>query len=120
MGGGHFLRLVEEVKLRASSCQLQNEDVYMNTTFQDFIQMCVRKLRGEDSEEELVVDYVSTNTPTRHQRRRVSFIGFRPFVIGSGGEEHQQHERENASPAVHQWRICGRRGREDLQEHQPH
>uniref|UniRef100_A0A3Q1IS77 Carrier domain-containing protein n=1 Tax=Anabas testudineus TaxID=64144 RepID=A0A3Q1IS77_ANATE len=52
------VRLVEEVKLRASSCQLQNEDVYMNTTFQDFIQMCVRKLRGEDDEEELVVDYV--------------------------------------------------------------
>lgn len=53
------LRLVEEVKLRASNCQLQNEDVYMNTTFQEFIQMCVRKLRGEDDEEELVVDYVS-------------------------------------------------------------
>lgn len=50
---------MEEVKLRASTCQLQNEDVYMNTTFQDFIQMCVRKLRGEDGEEELVVDYVS-------------------------------------------------------------
>lgn len=50
---------MEEVKLRASSCQLQNEDVYMNTTFQDFIQMCVRKLRGEDDKEELVVDYVS-------------------------------------------------------------
>lgn len=52
-------RLVEEVKLRAGSCQLQNEDVYMNCTFQDFIQMCVRKLRGEDDEEELIVDYVS-------------------------------------------------------------
>lgn len=50
---------MEEVKLRASNCQLQNEDVYMNTTFQDFIQMCIRKLRGEDDEEELVVDYVS-------------------------------------------------------------
>lgn len=57
-----FLRLVEEVKLRASSCQLQNEDVYMNTTFQDFIQMCVRKLRGEDGEEELVVDYVNATS----------------------------------------------------------
>lgn len=68
VGGGHFLRLVEEVKLRASSCQLQNEDVYMNTTFQDFIQMCVRKLRGEDGEEELVVDYVSAATPTRRRR----------------------------------------------------
>lgn len=52
-------RLVEEVKLRHSSCQLQNEDVYMNTTFQDFIQRCVRKIRGEDNEEELIVDYVS-------------------------------------------------------------
>ena len=52
-------RLVEEVKLRAADCQLQNEDVYMNTSFQEFIQMCVRKLRGEDGEEELQVDYVS-------------------------------------------------------------
>uniref|UniRef100_A0A8D3C7E8 10-formyltetrahydrofolate dehydrogenase n=1 Tax=Scophthalmus maximus TaxID=52904 RepID=A0A8D3C7E8_SCOMX len=52
------VRLVEEVKLQASSCQLQNEDIYMNTTFHDFIQMCVRKLRGEDGEEELVVNYV--------------------------------------------------------------
>uniref|UniRef100_A0AAY4ECY3 10-formyltetrahydrofolate dehydrogenase n=1 Tax=Denticeps clupeoides TaxID=299321 RepID=A0AAY4ECY3_9TELE len=39
------VRLVEEVKLRASDLQLQNEDVYMATTFQEFIQMCVRKLR---------------------------------------------------------------------------
>ena len=46
------------MKLRASDLQLQNEDVYMATTFQEFIQMCVRKLRGEDGEEELVVDYV--------------------------------------------------------------
>lgn len=50
---------MEEVKLRAGGCQLQNEDVYMNCTFRDFIQMCVRRLRGEDEEEELVVDYVS-------------------------------------------------------------
>ncbi|KAM4581726.1 cytosolic 10-formyltetrahydrofolate dehydrogenase [Fundulus diaphanus] len=55
------VRLVEEAKLRARSCQLQNEDVYMNTIFQEFIQMCVRKLRGEDGEEELVVDYVEKN-----------------------------------------------------------
>ncbi|XP_051931050.1 cytosolic 10-formyltetrahydrofolate dehydrogenase [Hippocampus zosterae] len=52
------VRLVEEVKQFSSTCQLQNEDVYMNTTFQDFIQMCVGKLRGEDNEEELVIDYV--------------------------------------------------------------
>ncbi|KAJ7999613.1 hypothetical protein DPEC_G00196220 [Dallia pectoralis] len=55
------VRLVEEVKLRAGGCQLQNEDVYMNPTFQEFIQMCVRKIRGEDDEEELVIDYVEKN-----------------------------------------------------------
>lgn len=52
-------RLVEEVKQKCASVQLQNEDVYMATTFQDFIQMFVRKLRGEDQEEELIIDYVS-------------------------------------------------------------
>lgn len=52
-------RLVEEVKQKCAGVQLQNEDVYMATTFQDFIQMFVRKLRGEDQEEELVIDYVS-------------------------------------------------------------
>lgn len=52
-------RLVEEVKQKCAGVQLQTEDVYMSTTFQDFIQMFVRKLRGEDQEEELVVDYVS-------------------------------------------------------------
>lgn len=52
-------RLVEEVKQKCSGVQLQTEDVYMATTFQDFIQMFVRKLRGEDQEEELVIDYVS-------------------------------------------------------------
>ena len=52
-------RLVEEVKIKCAGVQLQNEDVYMATTFQDFIQMFVRRLRGEDQEEELVIDYVS-------------------------------------------------------------
>uniref|UniRef100_A0A7N8YK13 10-formyltetrahydrofolate dehydrogenase n=1 Tax=Mastacembelus armatus TaxID=205130 RepID=A0A7N8YK13_9TELE len=53
------VRLVEELKQKCASVQLQNEDVYMATTFQDFIQMFVRKLRGEDQEEELDIDYVS-------------------------------------------------------------
>ncbi|XP_040886547.1 mitochondrial 10-formyltetrahydrofolate dehydrogenase [Toxotes jaculatrix] len=53
------VRLVEEVKQKCSGVQLQNEDVYMATTFQDFIQMFVRKLRGEDQEEELVIDYAT-------------------------------------------------------------
>lgn len=50
---------MEEVKQKCAGVQLQTEDVYMATTFQDFIQMFVRKLRGEDQEEELVIDHVS-------------------------------------------------------------
>ncbi|XP_067834167.1 mitochondrial 10-formyltetrahydrofolate dehydrogenase-like [Heptranchias perlo] len=53
------VRLVEEIKQKCSDLQLQNEDVYMATKFEDFIQMVVRKLRGEDKEEELEVDYVT-------------------------------------------------------------
>uniref|UniRef100_A0A3P9PT54 10-formyltetrahydrofolate dehydrogenase n=1 Tax=Poecilia reticulata TaxID=8081 RepID=A0A3P9PT54_POERE len=58
------VRLVEEVKQKCAGVQLQNEDVYMATTFHDFIQLFVRKLRGEDQEEELVVDYVKVNNMT--------------------------------------------------------
>ncbi|XP_060885314.1 mitochondrial 10-formyltetrahydrofolate dehydrogenase [Labrus mixtus] len=53
------VRLVEEVKQKCAGMQLQTEDVYMATTFQDFIQMFVRRLRGEDQEEELVIDYAT-------------------------------------------------------------
>lgn len=50
--------MLEEIKQKYSGLQLQNEDVYMATKFADFIQMAVRKFRGEDKEEELVIDYV--------------------------------------------------------------
>ncbi|XP_048212740.1 mitochondrial 10-formyltetrahydrofolate dehydrogenase isoform X2 [Perognathus longimembris pacificus] len=53
------VRLVEEIRQKCGGLQLQNEDVYMATMFGDFIQKVVRKLRGEDQEAELVVDYVS-------------------------------------------------------------
>ncbi|KAJ1110762.1 hypothetical protein NDU88_008108 [Pleurodeles waltl] len=55
------VRLVEEVKLKCGGLQLQNEDVYMATTFGEFIQMLVRRMRGEDGKEELVIDYVEKN-----------------------------------------------------------
>lgn len=56
-------RLVEEIKQKCGGVQLQNEDVYMATSFQEFIQMFVRRLRGEDQEEELVINYVSLKHP---------------------------------------------------------
>ncbi|KAF2982127.1 hypothetical protein EK904_012895 [Melospiza melodia maxima] len=57
----HVVRMLEEIKQKHCGLQLQNEDVYMATKFADFIQMAVRRLRGEDKEEELVIDYVSKN-----------------------------------------------------------
>eukprot|EP00072_Mus_musculus_P061051 XP_011241705.1 PREDICTED: mitochondrial 10-formyltetrahydrofolate dehydrogenase isoform X1 [Mus musculus] len=53
------VRLVEEIRQSCGGLQLQNEDVYMATKFGDFIQKVVRRLRGEDEEAEMVVDYVS-------------------------------------------------------------
>ncbi|PIO25251.1 hypothetical protein AB205_0006390, partial [Aquarana catesbeiana] len=50
------VRLVEEIKQKCGGLEVQNEDVYMATTFQDFMQMVVRKFRGEDKEE-LVIEY---------------------------------------------------------------
>lgn len=57
----HFLssRLVEEVKELCDGLELENEDVYMATTFGDFIQLLVRKLRGGDEASECIIDYVS-------------------------------------------------------------
>lgn len=52
-------RLVEEVKELCDGLELENEDVYMATTFRDFIQLLVRKLRGDDDENECVINYVS-------------------------------------------------------------
>uniref|UniRef100_A0A8C3IIW8 10-formyltetrahydrofolate dehydrogenase n=1 Tax=Chrysemys picta bellii TaxID=8478 RepID=A0A8C3IIW8_CHRPI len=54
----HVVRMIEEIKQKYGGLQLQNEDVYMATKFADFIQMAVRKLRGKDEEEELVIDYI--------------------------------------------------------------
>ncbi|XP_032445139.1 mitochondrial 10-formyltetrahydrofolate dehydrogenase [Xiphophorus hellerii] len=71
------VRLVEEVKQKCAGVQLQNEDVYMATTFHDFIQMFVRKLRGEDQEEELVVDYA-----TREVNNMMVNMPYQCFIDG--------------------------------------
>lgn len=61
-------RLVEEVKELCDGLELENEDVYMATTFGDFVQLLVRKLRGEDAEGECVIDYVSPARPPDPRR----------------------------------------------------
>lgn len=83
------VRLVEEVKLRAAQLQLQNEDVYMATSFEEFIQMCVRKLRGEDEEEEFTVDYVEKklNNMTIRIPHQLFING--EFVDAEGGKTYK-------------------------------
>ncbi|VCW84507.1 unnamed protein product, partial [Gulo gulo] len=53
-----FSRLVEEVKELCDGLELENEDIYMATTFGDFIQLLVRKLRGDDKDNKCIIDYV--------------------------------------------------------------
>lgn len=83
------VRLVEEAKLRAAQLHLQNEDVYMATNFEEFIQMCVRKMRGEDEEEEFTVDYVEKklNNMTIRIPHQLFING--EFVDAEGGKTYK-------------------------------
>ncbi|XP_063316678.1 mitochondrial 10-formyltetrahydrofolate dehydrogenase isoform X1 [Pelmatolapia mariae] len=87
------VRLVEEVKQKCAGVQLQNEDVYMATTFQDFIQMFVRKLRGEDQEEELVVDYA-----TKDVNNMTVKIPYQCFINGKFEDSENGKTYDSISP----------------------
>ncbi|MEE6502122.1 hypothetical protein FKM82_004417 [Ascaphus truei] len=82
------VRLVEEVKLKCNGLQLQNEDVYMATKFEEFIQMLVRRLRGEDGEEELIIHYVEkdTNNMTIRMPHQLFING--QFTDADGGKTY--------------------------------
>lgn len=56
-GSMDVVRLVEEVKDLAK-IELQNEDIYMNTTFEEFCQIAVLKSRGGLDKKEIVYDGV--------------------------------------------------------------
>ncbi|XP_038595856.1 cytosolic 10-formyltetrahydrofolate dehydrogenase [Tachyglossus aculeatus] len=83
------VRLVEEVKLTCNGLELENEDVYMATTFGDFIQMLVRKLRGEDGDEEQRIDYVemTINNLTIHMPHQLFIKG--EFVDAEGDKTYE-------------------------------
>ncbi|XP_004692252.1 PREDICTED: cytosolic 10-formyltetrahydrofolate dehydrogenase [Condylura cristata] len=83
------VRLVEEVKELCDGLELENEDVYMATTFGDFIQLVVRKLRGDDEEGECVIDYVekTVNKMTVRMPHQL-FIGGQ-FVDAEGTKTYE-------------------------------
>ncbi|XP_040214929.1 cytosolic 10-formyltetrahydrofolate dehydrogenase [Rana temporaria] len=82
------VRLVEEVKLKCNGLQLQNEDVYMATKFEEFIQMLVRKLRGEDAEETQVIDYVEKDANNMKIRMPHQLFVNGQFVDAEGGKTY--------------------------------
>lgn len=52
-------RLIEEIKQKCNGVALENEDVYMNTSFEDLSNCLVKRNRGIDDKEPLVFDAVS-------------------------------------------------------------
>ncbi|KAI2663435.1 Cytosolic 10-formyltetrahydrofolate dehydrogenase [Labeo rohita] len=117
------VRLVEEVKLRAAQLQLQNEDVYMATSFEEFIQMCVRKLRGEDGEEEFIVDYVSIAS-VKWVEKKLNNMTIRiphqlfingEFVDAEGGKTYKTINPTDGQPRSRMWK---KRLADLMEEHQ--
>ncbi len=53
------LRLVEEVKEKCGGVALTNEDVYMATTYKDFVTITVLKSRGVSLKKPFTYDAVS-------------------------------------------------------------
>uniref|UniRef100_A0A8P4K4X6 10-formyltetrahydrofolate dehydrogenase n=1 Tax=Dicentrarchus labrax TaxID=13489 RepID=A0A8P4K4X6_DICLA len=95
------VRLVEEVKQKCAGVQLQTEDVYMATTFQDFIQMFVRKLRGEDQEEELVIDYA-----TKDVNNMTVKMPYQCFINGQFEDAENGKSYQTINPTDGSVRAC--------------
>ncbi|XP_059965300.1 cytosolic 10-formyltetrahydrofolate dehydrogenase isoform X1 [Mesoplodon densirostris] len=83
------VRLVEEVKELCDGLELENEDIYMATTFGDFIQLLVRKMRGDNQESKCVIDYVekTVNKLTLRMPHQL-FIGG-AFVDAEGAKTYE-------------------------------
>ncbi|XP_077132743.1 cytosolic 10-formyltetrahydrofolate dehydrogenase [Ranitomeya variabilis] len=83
------VRLVEEVKLKCKGLQLQNEDVYMATKFEEFVQMLVRRLRGEDAEDEILIDYVEKDVNDMKIRIPHQLFINGQFTDAEGGKTYE-------------------------------
>lgn len=79
----------------------------MASAFQDFIQMLVRKLRGEDQEEELLIDYVSDGGVGGGGVGCWVAPGscIAAVVLRPGDQRCEQHDGENAQPVLHQRQV---------------
>ncbi|KAL4217352.1 Mitochondrial 10-formyltetrahydrofolate dehydrogenase [Mactra antiquata] len=60
-GSMDVVRLVEEVKEKCNGVSLENDDVYMNTVFEDFCTCVIKRGRGIEDKEPFVFDAVKMN-----------------------------------------------------------
>ncbi|CAK8681490.1 unnamed protein product [Clavelina lepadiformis] len=86
-GSMDVVRLVEEAK-QAVGVALQNEDVYMNTTFEQFMQKMIRVFRGLEVEEELEVDYAEQTALGMTLKMPHQLFINNDFVDASNGDEY--------------------------------
>uniref|UniRef100_A0A673I1M9 10-formyltetrahydrofolate dehydrogenase n=1 Tax=Sinocyclocheilus rhinocerous TaxID=307959 RepID=A0A673I1M9_9TELE len=86
---GKMIAASQYFKAALSSTVELSEDEKQFAGFEEFIQMCVRKLRGEDEEEEFTVDYVSfkLNNMTIQIPHQLFING--EFVDAEGGKTYK-------------------------------
>ncbi|XP_076047759.1 cytosolic 10-formyltetrahydrofolate dehydrogenase isoform X2 [Oratosquilla oratoria] len=93
-GSMDVVRLVEEVKEKVS-ISLENEDVYMATTFQEFIQTVVIKMRGGDTKPEFTFDAIKMHV----NNMDISF-GHQLFINGEFVDAESGKFLESIDPST--------------------
>lgn len=95
-GSMDVVRLVEEAR-QAVGVALKSEDVYMNTTFDQFIQKVIRVHRGLEVEEELEVDYAEQSALGMTLKMPHQLFINNDFVDSSNGDEYNSINPANES-----------------------
>ncbi|GAB5585071.1 cytosolic 10-formyltetrahydrofolate dehydrogenase isoform X1 [Prionailurus iriomotensis] len=85
------------MKEMCDGLELENEDVYMATTFEDFIQLLVRKLQGDIKETKCIIDYVYRERPSNQSE--ITQRG------GKGGEQADHPNAHSSSLGVCLWML---------------
>nr|XP_013189662.1 unnamed protein product [Amyelois transitella] len=85
-GSMDVVRLVEEVK-DISNLELQNEDIYMNTTFEEFYTMAVTKSRGGSGSSEITYEGVELDVNKMKIKFPTQLFINGEFVNSDGSEK---------------------------------
>lgn len=86
-GSMDVVRLVEEVKEKCNGVTLENDDVYMNTMFEDFCTCVVKRGRGIEDKEPFVFDSVKMFKNNMEISMPYQCFIDNEFVDASGGQK---------------------------------